>query len=437
MSNQKRSPSVAELRTDPKNANKGSARGRALVEASLQECGAGRSILADRDGTIIAGNKTLEAAAKLGLPVKIVESAGDELVVVQRSDLSLDEGDKARRLAYLDNRASELGLAWDTEQLLADMQGGVDLSGIFERPELDELLAGLLERQGLTDPDAIPALPEEPATRPDDIWLCGRHRVGCLDAIEPTHVDRLLAGARPRLAVTDPPFGVSLDLGWRDGVFNKLGRAAPPYMTEGHGNRTLSGDTRIDWSAAFELVDSLEVIYCWHAGIHAVTVGLGLERIGFEIRAQIVWDKGLPVISRGPYDWAHEPAYYAVKRSAKAGWIGKHGQSTIWSAPSPKAIMAGSSEEKCDHPAQKPVTLYTTPIANHEVPEVYDCFLGSGTCLIACEMTDRRCFGMEIDPKYVDLIVTRWQRFAGEEATLEATGQSFAAVAAERLPAGG
>ena len=112
-----------DLRLDPHNANKGSDRGREMVAASLQECGAGRSILADRDGVVIAGNKTLEAARKLGLPVRVVESDGRELVVVRRNDLDLAKDEKARRLAYLDNRASELGLEWDVEQLLGGLGG--------------------------------------------------------------------------------------------------------------------------------------------------------------------------------------------------------------------------------------------------------------------------------------------------------------------------
>src|SRR5680860_1571650 len=115
------------LTLDPANANLGTDRGRSTVTRSLEEYGAGRSILADKHGTVIEGNKTLEAARKLGLPVRVVESAGNELVVVRRTDLALDEGDRARRLAYLDNRSSELGLEWNLEQLLADLAGGIDL----------------------------------------------------------------------------------------------------------------------------------------------------------------------------------------------------------------------------------------------------------------------------------------------------------------------
>jgi DNA modification methylase len=421
---------VDGLALDPHNANKGSDRGRQLVVSSLEECGAGRSILADRQGVVIAGNKTLEAARKLGLPVRTIETDGQELVVVRRSDLDLASDEKARRLAYLDNRASELGLDWDVEQLLADLEAGVDLSGIFERPDLDALLA-TLELSGLADPDEVPPVPAVPTTRPGDLWLCDKQRILCGDATDPEDVKRLLEGGQPRLLVSDPPYGVSLDLSWRDGVYNKLGAAAAPYMTEGHSAATISGDTRVDWSGAFELVPSLEVAYVWHAGAYAVEVGLGLERIGYEIRAQIIWDKTVLVISRGAYHWQHEPCWYAVKKGVSAGWIGTRDQSTVWAFPTPKAIMAGSAEEKLDHPTQKPFECMARPVRNH-AGDVYEPFSGSGTTLVACESLHRRCLAMEIDPRFVDLAVLRWQRYAGKEAVLDGDGRTISEIAAAR-----
>jgi len=133
---------VADLRPDATNANKGTQRGRGMVEASLREVGAGRSILADREGRIIAGNKTLEAWVDIGGEIEVVRTNGDKLVVVQREDLDLsDDTGAARKLAYYDNRAGEVGLEWDAEQLLADLNAGVDLSGLFHDDELNELLS--------------------------------------------------------------------------------------------------------------------------------------------------------------------------------------------------------------------------------------------------------------------------------------------------------
>ena len=134
----------SNIKPDVKNANKGTERGRYMVEASLRETGAGRSILLDKDGRIIAGNKTFEAASDIGLPVRVVETDGTELVAVKRTDLDLDDDTgTARKLAYYDNRTSSVGLAWDVEQILADVNAGLDLSGLWFEHELDGLLNGI------------------------------------------------------------------------------------------------------------------------------------------------------------------------------------------------------------------------------------------------------------------------------------------------------
>lgn len=140
----KKIKSIEDLAPDKRNANKGTQRGRGMVEASLREVGAGRSIVTDKDGRVIAGNKTLEAASDIGLRIRTVESDGNDLIVVQRTDLDLsDDTGKARKLAYYDNRAGQVGLDWDAEVLLADLQSGVDLSGMFNQDELDALLSSV------------------------------------------------------------------------------------------------------------------------------------------------------------------------------------------------------------------------------------------------------------------------------------------------------
>jgi len=137
---------IRDLQTDKANANKGTDRGRQMVEASLRETGAGRSILADSDGRIIAGNKTLQAAAVMGMEIQVVETDGKRLVVLQRTDLDLDGDDgTARKMAYYDNRASEVGLAWDAEQLAADIAGGLDLGALFGEHEIDRIIGTVLE----------------------------------------------------------------------------------------------------------------------------------------------------------------------------------------------------------------------------------------------------------------------------------------------------
>jgi DNA modification methylase len=188
--------------------------------------------------------------------------------------------------------------------------------------------------------------------------------------------------------------------------------------TPGHRNTTVSGDTRVDWSEAFALVPSLTVGYVWHAGIHAAQVALGLERIGFEICSQIIWDKGLFAMSRGWFHWGHEPCWVVRRPDVPNLFIGSRDQSTVWRAASPKMIMAGSAETKFDHPAQKPVLLYETPIRNHLEPGglCYDPFVGSGTAIVAAENTGVTCYAMEIEPRYVQQAIERWQALTGQQA---------------------
>jgi DNA modification methylase len=184
------------------------------------------------------------------------------------------------------------------------------------------------------------------------------------------------------------------------------------------GRQRLSGDTRVDWSEAFALVPSLTVGNVWHAGVHAAAVAAGLERIGFEIVSQVIWDKGLFAIGRSWYHWSHEPCWVVRRHGAKAQFRGPRDQGTIWRVPSPKMIMGGSTEAKFDHPAQKPLVLYETPIHNHlrAGDALYDPFLGSGTALIAAERTGTRAYAMEIDPVYVEVALRRWEQFSGATA---------------------
>jgi DNA modification methylase len=237
--------------------------------------------------------------------------------------------------------------------------------------------------------------------------------------------------------VTDPPYGIELDSEWRDRAgLNKSGSAERNCLklrTKGHRVTKICGGTRVDWSDAFALVPSVEAAYIWHASKFTREVLDGLLRIGFLHHQQIIWDKGRTVLTRTHYWFQHEPCRYV--RKINAPWYGKPGEnSTIWSSPSPKFIMGGSDEEKFDHPTQKPVDLMRRPILNHTRAgeSVYDPFLGSGTTLTAAEVAERVCFGLEIDPKYVDVAVERWQGLSGRRATLEGDGRTFDAIQRER-----
>ncbi|MGD0121444.1 MAG: DNA methyltransferase [Candidatus Limnocylindrales bacterium] len=360
-------------------------------------------------GFVVAGNGVLRSARELGwehLAAAVVE---------------LDDA-AASAFLLADNRCSDLGSYNDAllAAILQEQAAAGNLAGTSYGPDdIDELVARVLaetERRG--DPDAVPEEPDDADVyvKPGDLWRLGRNRLMCADATDPAAVARLLDGAAPTLLCTDPPYGVSLDTSWR-------GRLTRPKSarTSGHRNTTIAGDTRVDWSEAFALVPSLQVGYVWHAGVHAGTVAAGLERIGFQIVSQVVWDKGRFALSRGWYHWSHEPCWVVRKRGAAVPFRGERNQATIWRALSPK--MAGlGGEAKCDHPNQKPVALFEIPIANHLAGSdaLYDPFAGSGTSIIAAERLGRRAYAMEIDPKFAQITIERWQSYTGAAAVREA-----------------
>ncbi|MFI5259309.1 MAG: DNA methyltransferase [Candidatus Limnocylindrales bacterium] len=396
------------------------------VKASLRRFGQQKPVVVQASTTfVVAGNHVVLAARALGW------------TAIAANVVELDD---ATALAFMlaDNRTSDLGGYDDAllAAILAEQSAADNLAATgYDLADVAALLraAGLDER----DPDVVPDLPP-PAdvyVEPGQLWILGNQRLLCGDATNDADVARLLEGATPTLLATDPPYGVRLDQTWRDAAgYNALGRAEAPYMRidqaqdaksatprahgrgPGYRNTTLSGDTRADWSGAFALVRSLQVGYVWYASAHTLEVLGGLLAIGFELVQQIIWDKGLFAMSRQWYHWAHEPCFVVRKPGAKVPFYGERNQATIWRAPSPKMIMAGSTEAKQDHPAQKPVVLFETPIANHlrSGEAVYDPFAGSGTTLIAAERLGRRCYAMEIDPKYVQVAIERWRAFSGQ-----------------------
>jgi DNA modification methylase len=418
--------------------------------SSIREFGFKIPVLARNDGEVVDGHLRLKAARRLG-----TWPGGDTTAIPV---ILCDEWTPAQVKAFrlMVNR-SVTWANWDEELLALEIQElnaadfDLSLTG-FDPKEIDDLL---LDAGDDDLANAVPPLPENPVSRPGDLWLCGKHRVLCGDSTRPEDVATLLGDRKPLLLVTDPPYGIELDSEWRDraGLNSAPGAkrtalskaaakkhpvapAEPSYMrqrTKGHTETTISGDTRADWSEAFELVPSLQIAYVWHASIHTHEVLDGLLRIGFLYPQQIIWDKQRTVLTRTHYWFQHEPCWYVRKKNAP--WFGKAGEnSTVWAMPSPKFIMGGSDEEKFDHPTQKPVELMRRPILNHTKRGelVYEPFLGSGTTLAAAELTERVCCGMELDPKYVDVIVQRWQGLSGKQAKLDGDGRTFEELAAER-----
>jgi DNA modification methylase len=245
----------------------------------------------------------------------------------------------------------------------------------------------------------------------------------CGDSTSAEAVNRLIGEVIPALMVTDPPYGVEYDPTWRDQA--GLGQTRQSGI--------VANDHRVDWSAAYRLFSG-DVAYVWHAGVHAAEVATNLESAGFRIRSQIIWAKQHFALGRGDYHWCHEHCWYAVREGKSSHWNGDRTQSTLWQVANLNPFGGSHEEAATGHGTQKPVELMRRPILNNSErgSVVYDPFLGSGTTLIAAQLTERICYGLEIDPPYVDLIVRRWQVLTKESALLGADKRAFDEVANER-----
>lgn len=378
----------------------------AQIAASIREFGFTNPVLIGADGGIIAGHGRVMAARKLGM---------EDVPCIELGHLT-----PAQRRAYViaDNRLA-LNAGWDEDMLrleLGDLQAdGVDLELLgFTGDELSALLADE-GTEGLTDPDDTPEVQTEAVTVLGDVWLLGRHRIVCGDSTDALVVEKALNCVKPHLMVTDPPYGVEYD----------------PTRTSNNAKKAgkVLNDDRADWREAWALFPG-DVAYVWHAGLRARQVVESLEACGFSMRAQIIWAKDRMTLGRGHYHFQHEPCWDSVRDKGTGHWAGGRDKTTVWQI---KAREDGGH----GHGTQKPVECMKRPIENNSSPgqAVYEPFSGSGTTIIAAEMTGRACHAIELAPAYVDVAVRRWQSFTGKQATLEADGRTFDAVAAERTPA--
>ena len=384
----------------------------AKVAASLREFGWRQPIVVDSEMVVVVGHTRLLAAQQLGMlevPIHIAEGLTANQI-------------KAYRLA--DNRVHEEA-EWDDDLLaleIADLRdAGLDLALTgFDDDELARLT--IEQTEGLTDADDVPEPQAEAVSVLGDVWLLGRHRLVCGDSTTAEAVDAALGGVKPHLMVTDPPYGVEYDASWRnDAVQAGNGARGAP---SGRAIGKVLNDDRADWREVWALFPG-DVAYIWHAGTKAHVVAESIIESGFQIRAHIVWAKSNFAISRGHYHPQHEPCWYAVRKGATGHWAGDRKQSTLWQIPKPQKSETG-------HSTQKPVECMRRPIENNSSPgqAVYEPFSGSGTTLIAAEMTGRACHAIELSPQYVDVAVRRWQQFTGQTAKLERTGETFDEIAA-------
>lgn len=395
---------LKDLTPDPNNANRGTDRGRDALAQSLREYGPGRAVLIDRRGRVIAGNKTVEQAKRLGIRLRVVKTDGQHLIAVQRDDLDLATDPRARALAIADNRTGELDLEWDVEMLQKLRAEGLDLSAFWT----DDEFAALFDetKDGLTDENAAVEPGPTDIVR-GELFELSPHRLLCGDATSACDVTKLLDGARPVLMATDPPYGVNYDPAWRHRVSPNQRTAVGRVMN----------DDRADWTDAWKLFTGA-VAYVWHAALKAAAVAADLEAAGFKLRSQIIWNKQHFALSRGDYHWGHEPAWYAVRGTGR--WRGDRRQTTVWDVPNlnPMGGTRDKDNAVTGHGTQKPVRLFEIPMLNHTGvgDAVYDPFLGSGTALIAAEKLGRVCLAIDLDPQYVQAAVTRWEQFTGQKA---------------------
>ena len=381
--------SIKDLKSDHKNARRRTDRSASLIAESLKRYGAARSIVIDEDGRILAGNGTVEGAKKAGIDkLRIIEAEGDELIAVRRAGLSEDQ---KVGLALADNRSSDLS-EWDHD-MLRQLSEEHDLTPWFED---DELLAEVLDTiEGNTDPDDVPEPPEEPVTKPGDLWILGNHRLLCGDSTDVLAVERLMDGQKADMVFTDPPYNVAFN--GRSGKFDVI------------KNDDLDEQSFDELIA--QTVSTIKLLAPKHYYIWCNWKFYATLQTKLEFKGCIVWAKNVFGLGKG-YRHQHEFClYHATLPDAIKN------ESDLWEVAKDSRYM---------HPTQKPVELSKRAFGNHpDCKVVVDLFGGSGSTLIGCEQEHRHARLMELDPKYCDVIVKRWEQFTGKKAMLDKTKEAL------------
>ncbi len=402
MTNTSASQPLDSLLPDPRNARRHTDRNLATITNALREVGAARSVVVDEHGIILAGNATVTAASAAGIDrVRIVDADGSQLIAVRRSGLS---DAQKRRLALFDNRAAELA-EWDPA-VLATLDD-TDLAGLWDDEELAALLAldeSAAPASLLTDPDGVPEVPAQPVTRPGDHWVLGRHRLVCGDATSPTALNALMSGQLADLVVTDPHYGVSYTGGTPDELTiandNLDDAAFLPFLTNA-------------FTAMARVSRPGPGIYVWHADSRGLLIRQAFLAAGWKLAQCLVWIKQSRVLGRQDYHWRHEPILYGWQPGAGHYFVDDRTQTTVWEVDRP----ARSPE----HPTMKPVALIALAVGSSSRPGdvVLDPFGGAGSTLLACEQLGRTARLLELDPRYCDVIVRRWEAATGNTARHE------------------
>lgn len=373
----------------------------AQIAASIKEWGFTSAVLVDEDGGIIAGHGRLMAARKLGMAeVPVMVAAG-------WSD--------AQKRAYViaDNKLA-LNAGWDNELLaleLADIQGlgfDVELTG-FSDEEIKALMPVEIT-EGLTDEDDAPAVQENTVTVPGDVWVMGKHRLLCGDSTSVDDLRKLCESQLVDMWLTDPPYNVAYEGGTKEKLTIK---------NDSMGDDQFRQFLRDAYTAADTVMKPGAVFYIWHADSEGYNFRGAARDAGWTVRQCLIWKKSSLVLGRQDYQWRHEPCLYGWKEGAGHLWAADRKQTTILEFDKPS--------RNGEHPTMKPVALFEYQLLNNTKGGdiVLDSFGGSGTTLIAAEKNGRVARLMELDPKYCDVIVKRWQDFTGQKAVHAESGKTF------------
>lgn len=396
-----------------------------MIAESLQKYGPARSISIDEGNKVLAGNGVVEASMQIGIEhVRVYDRETGQLepeppngapyiFATRRSNLTPDE---KTLFSIADNRTGDLS-TFAPDVLQSFMDDGLDLEQFWFPDELAGLLAGDDEPlPGLTDPDSVPDVPDDPITKPGDVWMLGEHRVCCGDSTVVTDVDRLMQRRKADMVFTDPPYGVAYQT-----KLSKEDAVASRRRTDGLeiSNDALTREgTKAMLLDVFGLFPSVvkpggTFYICSPSGDMETIFRSAIDDSALTLRQVIAWVKDVFVMGRQDYHWRHETILYGWLDGAAHYFVDDRTQSTVWEIDRPKRSQ--------EHPTMKPIALVERAINNSCKPQdlVLDLFGGSGSTLIAAEQTGRTAYLMELDPKYCDVIVTRWEQFTGQTATRE------------------
>jgi DNA modification methylase len=374
------------------------------IASSIKEFGFNNPVLIDKGNGIIAGHGRVYAARKLGL---------EEIPVIRIEHLS-----KAQKKAFIiaDNKLA-LNAGWDNEMLALELgelgDAGFDLELTGFTDEEIKALMPVEVTEGLTDPDAAPAVQENSVTVPGDVWIMGKHRLMCGDSTSTDHLAHLTQGNLVDMWLTDPPYNVAYEGGTKDKLKIK---------NDEMGDEQFRQFLRDAYTAADTVMKPGAVFYIWHADSEGYNFRGAAMDAGWTVRQCLIWKKSSLVLGRQDYQWQHEPCLYGWKDGAGHLWAADRKQTTILEFDKPS--------RNGEHPTMKPVALFEYQMLNNTKGGdlVLDSFGGSGTTLIAAEKNGRTALLMELDPRYCDVIVKRWQQFTGKIAVHAETGQPFAEV---------